>query len=252
VTTRPDAATSLLDNSPLERIVISQDLGNNEVSGQSACDSEIDVSGPIAPPVNPLPADSMTVKPTPASANLGLSHRTFTLHIFPVNAAYNHSEEIRKNPLHGKWPGDGKTETFRSAALKRVIPSSAMAPGLRDWETGNQLARESDSFADNGREGAASMLLGRKRLSAREAFFMERVRRREAEQATPKVMSSLMQFAEECRTRPRSRRTQSENLRSTTTRRSPAQADKSFHGTTSATKSDALLDDAAFKKLLNE
>ncbi|KAI3326303.1 hypothetical protein HD806DRAFT_442884 [Xylariaceae sp. AK1471] len=266
VTTRPDVVKSLLDNSPLERIVISQDLDNGEVSSQSAWGSEIDVSGPIAPPVNPLPADP-TTKPTPASANLGLSHKTFTLHIFPANATYNHNEEVRKNALHGKWPGDGTTETFISAALQRVIPSGAMAPGLRDWETGNQLARESDSFADSGREGAASMLLGRKRLSAREVFLMERIRRRNAARETPKVMRGLMQFAEDCRTKSQSPRAQSEPLQSTTTRDSLAQADNPFHDTTrdslaqadnpfldttSVTKPEALLDNTAFKKLLEE
>ncbi|KAI8629904.1 hypothetical protein F5Y19DRAFT_62911 [Xylariaceae sp. FL1651] len=202
VTKDPDAATSLLDNSPFERTIIAQDLANSELSSQSAWGSEFDVSGPVTTPVNPLPTSS-TSKPTPASFDLGLSHRTFTLHVFPANTSYDHKAEIRKNAIHGPWPGDGKTETFISAALRRVIPSGAMAPALRDWETGNQLARDSDSFADDGREGAASMFLGKKRISAQEAFIMERIRRREAEHNTPKVMRSLVQFAKECRARPR-------------------------------------------------
>lgn len=108
-----------------------------------------------------------------------------------------------KNPLHGQWPGDssGKTETFISAALRRVVPSGAMAPALRDWETGGQLAHHDvDGFADNhGAEGAASLLLGKKRLSSRESFLLERIRRRGAERETPRIMRGLVAFAEECR-----------------------------------------------------
>ncbi|TGJ84941.1 hypothetical protein E0Z10_g3844 [Xylaria hypoxylon] len=249
VTTKPDAATDLLDSSPLERTIISQDPGSDEVPTRSAWGPDYDVSGPITTPVNPLPASS-TVKPTPVSADLGLSHRTFTLHIFPANADYDHIEEVRKNPLHGRWPGDGKTETFVSAALKRVIPPGAMAAALQDWETGNQLARDSDSFADNGPEGAASMLLGKKRHSAREAFLLERIRRRGAEQETPTVMSSLMQFAEECRTKTAD--VQSEPSQGTATGAPRAQAYGSPFDAVSATKPDALLDDATFKKLFED
>ncbi|KAK5628967.1 hypothetical protein RRF57_004682 [Xylaria bambusicola] len=193
ITSGPDAAATLVENSPLERTIISQDSGSDP-----SWTLNDDVSGPIATPVRPLPQSSVA-KPTPASVNLGLSHKTFTLHIFHANADYDHREEVRKNPLHGPWPGSGTTETFVSAALRRVIPSGVMAPALRDWETGNPLAHDLDSFAENGRGGAASTLLGKKRHSVREAFVLERIRRRDAKQATPTVMSSLMQFAEECR-----------------------------------------------------
>ncbi|GAP84534.1 putative pal1-like protein [Rosellinia necatrix] len=201
ITTRPEAAVDLIDNSPLERTIVSQSPSSDEISSQSSWSSNLNTSGPIANPVNPIIADS-TAKATPASDELGLSYRTFTLHIFPTNPDYDHREEVRKSPLHGQWPGDGKKmETFISSALKTVIPSGAMAPALRDWETGNQLARDLDSFADNGPEGAASMLLGRKRTSTGESFLLERIRRRAAEQETPKVMSSLVQFFKECRSK---------------------------------------------------
>ncbi|KAI1353563.1 hypothetical protein F5Y01DRAFT_312759 [Xylaria sp. FL0043] len=197
ITTRPDVAIDLLNSSPLKRIIVTQDYESDDAFRGF----EEDVSGPIATPVNPLPGGA-TVKPTPASINLGLFHKTFTLHVFPTNSHYNHREEARKNPFHGKWPDSSKTpETFVSAALRRVVPSGVMAPALRDWETGNPLARDSDSFAEDGPEGAASMLLGKKRNSARAAFALERIRRREAQQEMPPVMNSLVQFAEQCRTK---------------------------------------------------
>lgn len=125
-----------------------------------------------------------------------------------------------------------------------------MAPALRDWETGNPLAHESDSFADNGREGAASTLLGKKRHSSREAFVLERIRRRGAKQATPKVMSSLMAFAEECRTR--SAKAQSDPVGATGTEPVQAEAEIQNHDTTSAAKTEPLLDDTSFRNLLEE
>ncbi|KAI1308576.1 hypothetical protein F5Y03DRAFT_393421 [Xylaria venustula] len=248
VTSRPEAATALLDSSPLERTIVSQEGASGEALDRSPWNLSDDVSGPIVTPVNPLPTDS-TVKPTPVSVDLGLSHRTFTLHIFPANAHYDHREEVRKNPLHGQWPGNRKIDTFVSAALKRIIPSGAMAPALRDWETGNQLARDSDSFANAGPEGAASMLMGSKRRSATEAFLLERIRQRGAEQETPTVMSSLVQFVEECRAE--SANAQPEAPHSTGVDGAQAQASESASELASA-KKPGLLDDATFKKLLNE
>ncbi|KAI1120754.1 hypothetical protein F5Y10DRAFT_283039 [Nemania abortiva] len=250
ITTRPDAAETLIANSPLERIIISQNSSHDAASTRNSWSPDHDVSGPIAAPVHPLPSTSAAAKPTPATAELGLSYKTFTLHIFPTNADYDHREEVRKNPLHGQWPGDGKTETFISSALRRVVPASAIAPALRDWETGNQLAHDADSFADDGPEGAASTLLGRKRLSARECFLLERIRRRGAERETPKVMNGLFQFAEECRAE--AAKAQSESSQATATEGPEAETGKSPFDATSAPKSEPLLDDAAFKKLLDD
>lgn len=209
------------------------------------------MSGPIATPVSLLPAN-LAAEPTPASAEVGLSHKTFTLHIFPTNAAYDHRAEVRKNPLHGQWPGDGEaeTETFISAALRQVVPPGAMAPALRDWETGNQLARDADSFADDGPEGAASTLLGRKRISALESFLLERIRRRDAGRETPRVMSGLFQFAEECRSR--SAESQSELSRGTAPGDSQAQAYESPLNTTRAAKPDMPFGNARLEKQVRE
>ncbi|KAI0855857.1 hypothetical protein F4860DRAFT_446168 [Xylaria cubensis] len=250
ITTRPEAASTLLENSPLERTIISQGSSSDVALTPSTWSSNYDdVSGPIAAPVNPLPAD-VVAKPTPASVDLGLSYKTFTLHIFPANVDYDHVAEVRKNPLHGQWPGNGKIETFISAALHRVVPSGAMAPALRDWETGNQLAHDGDSFADNGPEGAAATLLGKKRLSAREAFLMERIRRRGADKEMPKVMSGLFQFAEECRSE--AAKAQSKPQQDTASQNSQAQTSEPFSTVSKAEKSDTLLDNSTFKRLLGE
>ncbi|KAI1116277.1 hypothetical protein F5Y14DRAFT_76468 [Nemania sp. NC0429] len=248
ITTKPDAAEQLLQNSPLERVLVYQGHDNDKAFLRSAWTANDDVSGPIATPVSLLPADSATT-PTPASAEAGLSHKTFTLHIFPTNAAYDHREEVSKSPLHGQWPGDGEaeTETYISAALRQVIPPGAMARALRDWETGNQLARDSDSFADDGPEGAASTLLGRKRISSLESFILERVRRRDAARETPRVMTGLFQFAEECR----SRSTQSPSEPSRNTAAGDlhqAQADNPPLDTARATKPDMPFSNARLEK----
>ncbi|KAI0875462.1 hypothetical protein GGS24DRAFT_292078 [Hypoxylon argillaceum] len=244
ITGRPDAATTLVSHSPLERIIVSQSSSHDEAATRSAWNPDSDVSGPIATPANPLPANS-AAKPTPASTELGLSQKTFTLHIFRTNRSYDHGEEVRKNPLHGPWPGDGAKETFVSAALKRVIPSSAIAPALRDWETGNQLAHESETFADDGPEGAASMLLGKKRLSARESYVLERIRRRGAERETPKVMSGLFQFVEE--RKAESARAQSETPQSAAAEESQSQANESSFDMTNTKQPNALLNNSALK-----
>lgn len=84
-----------------------------------------------------------------------------------------------------------------SAALHRSIPSGPMAPALRDWHTANQLSRDSFSFADEGVEGAASVLLGKKRLSSKEIFFLDRIRARRNAKGVPDIMKSLAAFANE-------------------------------------------------------
>ncbi|KAI0110947.1 hypothetical protein GGR51DRAFT_85242 [Nemania sp. FL0031] len=250
ITTRPDAAEALVVNSPLERVVVSEGSSHDEISTQSAWHPEYDASGRIAAPLHPLPADSEAANPTKASAELGFTYMRFTLHIFPTNTDYDHGREVRKNPLHGQWPGDGKTETFISSALRRVVPATAIAPALRDWETGNQLSRDGDSFADDGAEGAASTLLGKKRLSTRESYLLERIRRRSADRETPKVMNGLVKFAEQCRAEAPKARPQS--LEPAKTRASQAQVDWPSSDTAGAKSSEPLLDDTTFKALLED
>ncbi|KAI6082369.1 hypothetical protein F4821DRAFT_215907 [Hypoxylon rubiginosum] len=193
VTAKPDAATAMVNDSPITRVVIAQEP---EASPNSASwGAEYNLRGPITTPIEPLPSLSATQK-TPAFDELGLSHKTFTLHVFAANKTYSHKEVVRRNPLHGPWPSNGSRETFMSAALYKSIPSGAMAPGLRDWHTANQLSRDSTSFADEGSEGAAAVLLEKKRLSSREPFIMERIRARRNAKEIPSVMRSLAAFVE--------------------------------------------------------
>ncbi|KAI0386979.1 hypothetical protein F5Y04DRAFT_74575 [Hypomontagnella monticulosa] len=194
VTTKPDTATALVNDSPVTRVVIAQDPNAAEAPKGASWGAEYDMRGSITTPVNPLPPLKAT-QPTPAFSDLGLSHRTFTLHMFAANKTYNHKEVVSKNPLHGPWPSNGSSETFVSAALRKSIPSGAMAPALRDWHTASQLDRDSTSFADEGSEGAAAVLLGKKRLSSEEVYLMERIRARWNAKKIPAVMKGLANFA---------------------------------------------------------
>ncbi|KAI0179567.1 hypothetical protein GGR52DRAFT_311942 [Hypoxylon sp. FL1284] len=194
VTSKPEAATAMVNESPITRVVIAQASKAAAASNDAAWGARHNLRGTLTAPVDPLPPSDATQK-TPTFDHLGLAHRSFTLHVFAANKTYSHKEVIRRNPLHGPWPpNDG--ETFMSAALYMSIPSGAMAPGLRDWHTANQLSRDSTSFADEGPQGAAAVLLGKQRPSSREAFLMERIRARWNEKETPAVMKSLAAFAD--------------------------------------------------------
>ncbi|KAI0099425.1 hypothetical protein F4814DRAFT_113861 [Daldinia grandis] len=193
VTTKPGTATALVNDSPFLRVIIDQDP--NAASPSSSWGTEYDIRGTITTPVNPYAPSRLITKETPALSDLGVSYKVFTLHMFAANKTYNHREAIRKNPLHGQWPSHNARETFVSAALRKSIPSGPMAPALRDWHTANQLSRDSASFADEGAEGAASVLLGKKRLSSREVFVLDRIRARRNAKEVPDIMKSLAAFA---------------------------------------------------------
>ncbi|KAI8958501.1 hypothetical protein F5Y11DRAFT_38288 [Daldinia sp. FL1419] len=197
VTTKPGTATALVNDSPFTRVIIDQDPNAaTSPSIQSfSWGAEYDLRGNITTPINPYAPSKLLSKETPALSDLGVSYKIFTLHMFAANKTYNHKEAIRKSPLHGQWPSHNARETFVSAALRRSVPSGPMAPALRDWHTANQLSRDSASFADEGAEGAASVLLGKKRLSPQEVFFLDRIRARRNAKAVPDVMKSLAAFA---------------------------------------------------------
>ncbi|KAI1344914.1 hypothetical protein F5Y15DRAFT_11350 [Xylariaceae sp. FL0016] len=194
ITKKPGHAHGLVNDSPFSRTIIAPDPDAVPLPKTRAWGAEFDLSGTIAAPVHPMPTNK-TVKSTPASADLGLAHKTFVLHVFPSNSAYVHTKEVKKSPLHGRWPDNKGIETFISSALYKTIPSGHMRPALQDWETGNQLSSDSTNFSGEAREGAAFSLLGKKRISARETFLMERLRRRRDESEVPEVMKSLSGFA---------------------------------------------------------
>ncbi|KAI2775647.1 hypothetical protein F4815DRAFT_395436 [Daldinia loculata] len=199
VTSKPGTATALVNDSPIMRVIIDQDpnAASSSSSASSSWGAEYDIRGSITTPVNPYAPSRLLTRETPALSDLGVSYKVFTLHMFAANKTYNHKEAIRKNPLHGPWPSHNARETFVSAALRRSIPSGPMAPALRDWHTANQLSRDSFSFADEGVEGAASVLLGKKRLSSKEIFFLDRIRARRNAKGVPDIMKSLAAFANE-------------------------------------------------------
>ncbi|KAI1634860.1 hypothetical protein F4809DRAFT_490731 [Biscogniauxia mediterranea] len=251
VTTKPDAATSLIQDAPLVRTLIAQnETAAATATGQPSSKgwgAEFDLRGSFTTPVNPFPATQKPVD-TPVTRDLGLSQKTFTLHIFPANTSYNHREAIRRDPLHGRWPGDGHTETFISAALYRSLPANAMAPALRDWETGNQMSREGTSFAFEASEGAAATLLGKKRYSATEHFLLERIRNRWNEQEIPEVMKSLAGYAAKCGVAPEPKPSLARKRAQT-----PAPELKDWPSKSPAKKTgDALLTDSTFKQLLGK
>ncbi|KAI1098780.1 hypothetical protein F4804DRAFT_113118 [Jackrogersella minutella] len=187
VTTKAGTATALVNDSPFTRVFITEEPN-------SSWGAEYDMRGYITTPINPIPPSRAT-KSTPTLFSLGLSPKTFTLHMFAANKTYNHKEAVRRNPLHGPWPSNDSKETYMSAALRNSIPSGAMAPALRDWHAANQLWRDSISFADEGTEGAAAVLLGKKRLSPKEVFLMERIRARRNDEGTPAIMKGLAAYA---------------------------------------------------------
>ncbi|KAI1497822.1 hypothetical protein F5X99DRAFT_421064 [Biscogniauxia marginata] len=244
ITNKPDAAASLVQEAPHIRTVIAQDENATPEPNRFSWGAEFDLRGTITTPVNPFPATKET-ELTPASTGLGLSQKTFTLRIFPANASYNHREATRRDPLHGRWPGNGNMETFVSAALRRSVPASAMAPALRDWETGNQLSRDLTSFAFEAREGAAYTLLGKKRLSATEHFLMERIRHRRNGQETPEIMKSLAVYAAKCSLKSESKPSDAAMPKD------PVNEFKEWPSTSPANKkTDPLLDDSTFKELM--
>ncbi|XDG04014.1 hypothetical protein ABKA04_003629 [Annulohypoxylon sp. FPYF3050] len=195
VTSKPGTADGLVNDSPITRVVISQNpSATNELTTTTSWGAQYDMRGSITSPIDPIPP-SRVAQTTPTLSELGISYITFTLHMFAANRSYNHREAINKDPLHGPWPPNDGTETFMSAALRQRVPAGAMAPALRDWDTANQLWRGSASFAEEGAEGAAATLFGKKRLSPTEVFLMERIRARQNEAKIPAIMKSLAAFA---------------------------------------------------------
>ena len=203
VTTSAEAAESLIQDSPLKRTLIVEDP---TTSGADAREPTwASTRGPrstVTSIVNPLPADVPTTPTTDKSNDLGLSHATFAIYCFDTNRRFKHMSGIRSNPLHGPWPINergagniGRSENFISAALRRSVPAGQMAPALRDWVTGGQLARYSDVVADEQNDGALSILLGKTRAQTYN-WQQGRARLRQRGKGVPEVMRSLSGFAD--------------------------------------------------------
>ncbi|ETS82141.1 hypothetical protein PFICI_07143 [Pestalotiopsis fici W106-1] len=198
VTTTPESARSLLSDSPYERIVHLQDAAKASLFSTAAWGASFRTT--ITDPVNVQPVEqwrrrgskSTGTGDTTAEISMGLISKTFTIHVFPANASFNHKRAVELSPLHGPWPRNDGYDTFVSLALKKSIPGSRMSPGLRDWHTGRQLSQDPMGHEDEGAES----LLGSK---SRRSYFIER-RIRKAENEIPDVMRSLAAVAKSSKT----------------------------------------------------
>ncbi len=196
MTTKPETARALIDQSPIERTLIIEDPRVQEP--KRTWDPSNGMRGTITTPVNPLPRLEAT--PTTDDSNeLGLSHITFTIRCFPPNRTYNHLAVVRSDPLHGPWPDDRGQESFIAASLRRSVPAGRLAPALRDWVSGNQLSRDPSTPLDDAGEGALSILIGKSRA---QIYIRERTKARVIGREIPEVMKSLSGFAAKCRGDP--------------------------------------------------
>ncbi|KAI0472981.1 hypothetical protein GGR56DRAFT_591815 [Xylariaceae sp. FL0804] len=263
VTAEPEAARNLIKSSPLIRTIIEQDTSDLTHPDPSAWSDDINIRGrqsSLTAAVNPLPTDE-TLESIDTSEQLDCSHRTFTLHIFRGNQNYSHVDAVRVNPLHGQWPDSNLGRTFMSEALYRVVPAGAMAPALRDWETGHQLSRYPRSFAGEASEGASAVLLGKRRSSSRETLVMARVQQRRDEKEIPEIMKSLASFADKHNTSANnagracdapSQSRLSEELARPESTTANARAPTPTPTARARSKNTSLLDDTAFKQLLTK
>ena len=196
MTTRIEIAKALIENSPFERTFIVED---STKAGQSREPTWGDTSGArrtVTALVNPLPTDLHPTPTTDDTNDLGLSHGTFSIHCFPPNKTFNHLRTVRTHPLHGPWPDNDGRETFISATLRRSVPPGLMAPALRDWVTGGQLSRFTETAADEKGEGALSLLIGRSR---EKTYQWEQIVARKKERNIPEIMNGLARFSENYR-----------------------------------------------------
>ncbi|KAK8089432.1 hypothetical protein PG997_004393 [Apiospora hydei] len=138
-----------------------------------------------------------------ADESLSVQKKEFVIHVFPANKGFNHQRMLGRGLLHGPWPlninqflasGDGHQDqaelrdTFISAALRKSVPPGRLAPSLKDWDTGRQMAigrGTATGFDDR----AAWELLGVGVHGA--SFIQHRLHQKDIAAKTPAVMRSL-------------------------------------------------------------
>lgn len=140
--------------------------------------------------------------------SLPIQKKEFTIHVFPANQSFSHQRMLGRGLLHGPWPlainpfASSKEaghqdqaelrDTFVSAALRKSVPPGRLAPSLKDWDTGRQMAvgrGTAASFDDR----AAWELLGGGVHGA--AFIQARLHKKRIAAETPAVMRSLAAVA---------------------------------------------------------
>lgn len=206
VTTKVESATKAIHDSPYQRTILSQGLDDpSNKSSRATWGALYNIHSTITSPLNPIPADRTGggLAPPPGSRDANpadtVSQRTFTIRCFPANKDFDHYQMVRQDPLNGPWPDVGGIETYTSAALRQSVPAGHMAAGLRDWESGRQMLRDSSSFVDEDAHGASAVLLGRTIApSSRRGgmgHILERMRVRNKQGGTPEIMKGLAAFA---------------------------------------------------------
>ncbi|KAK6864140.1 hypothetical protein PG990_006424 [Apiospora arundinis] len=134
---------------------------------------------------------------------LSIQRKEFTIHVFPANKDFKHQRMVGRGLLHGPWPlvehnvdasaPEGQAtvrDTFVSASLRRSVPHGRLAPALRDWDTGRQMAvgRGTAAVFD---DRPAWELIGAGFHG--QAFVQHRMRQREIARKIPAVMRSLVE-----------------------------------------------------------
>ncbi|KAK7951796.1 uncharacterized protein PG986_007524 [Apiospora aurea] len=138
-----------------------------------------------------------------ADESLSIQKKEFVIHVFPANKGFNHQRMLGRGLLHGPWPlninqflvsGAGHQDqaelrdTFISAALRKSVPPGRLAPSLKDWDTGRQMAigrGTATGFDDR----AAWELLGVGVHGA--SFIQHRLHQKDMAAKTPAVMRGL-------------------------------------------------------------
>lgn len=199
VTTKAESARTAIYDSPFQRILVTQGIENSDKPKRVTWGALYNVHSSITTPLNPIPTEKTGGPPPSSSEDSDTAQKTFTIHCFPAAKDFDHNEGIKQDPLNGPWPDSGGVETYISASLRQTVPSGHMAPGLRDWETGRQMSRDSGSFVDEEVYGAAATILGKPRFSKlttkdRMGHILERMRVRKSQDEIPEIMNSLAAY----------------------------------------------------------
>lgn len=204
VTTKAESARIAIYDSPFQRTLVTQGLENPDKPKRVTWGALYNVHSTITSPVNPIPTEKTGGPPPSSSEGSDTAQKTFTIHCFSTAKDFDHNEGIKQDPLNGPWPDSGGVETYISALLRQTVPSGHMAPGLRDWETGRQMSRDSGSFVDEEVYGAAATILGKQRFGKqttkdRMGHILERMRIRKSQDEIPEVMNSLTAYVKKVR-----------------------------------------------------
>lgn len=160
-------------------------------------------------------------KPAGLRESMPIQKKEFTIHVFPANKSFSHQRMLGRGLLHGPWPlainpftsskEQGHQDqaelrdTFVSAALRKSVPPGRLAPSLKDWDTGRQMAVGRGTAASYD-DRAAWELLGGGVHGA--AFIQARLHKNRIAAETPAVMRSLAAVAQQGQMQQRQRERQ--------------------------------------------